>query len=165
MALSFFQNMTKLFAIDNKTFSLIDDEDYLRLSEHRWRVSSNGYFITGERSKRLHRMLMNAPKGVDVDHINNDRLDNRKTNLRICTRADNLHNKRKTDRPCSSIYKGVSRVARNGKWLAEITINGDHINLGHYPTERQASIVYDLWALDAFGEYAHLNHSNAVLGP
>ncbi|MDR2485549.1 MAG: HNH endonuclease, partial [Treponema sp.] len=81
---------------------LIDDEDYERVCVIKWRRTSAGpYFGTGKRINGkykivwLHRFIIDAPEGFEVDHINLDTLDNRKANLRVCTRAQNMHNRSK----------------------------------------------------------------------
>ena len=108
--------------------TLVDDEDYDRVVEAVITYTPTGkprkgtgkwyaheclpgyiYAMNGSRDMAVHRVIMNAPKGMDVDHINGDRLDNRKENLRICTRSQNSQNK-KSRRDSKSGYKGVYEV-------------------------------------------------------
>jgi hypothetical protein len=70
---------------------MVSDEDYQRLSIRRWFIRKNGYVQSGH--GLLHRVIMNAPSGLEVDHINRNRLDNRRENLRICTHKENSQNK------------------------------------------------------------------------
>jgi hypothetical protein len=79
----------------------------------------------------MHRVVVNAPKGTVVDHINGDSLDNRKENLRICTNAENVRNSPKHSNNTSG-YKGVIWAKREQKWCAQIIVDGKLINLGYY---------------------------------
>jgi AP2 domain/HNH endonuclease len=107
----------------------------------------------------MHRLILGLPQyrelKIDVDHINGDGLDNRRANLRIATRAQNLANS--GSRQGSSQYKGVSFCRQTGRWKAQITIGGQNHNLGRYSTEEEAAAVYNAAALEAWGEHAHLN--------
>lgn len=80
----------------------------------------------------LHRLLMEAPKGLDVDHVNHDMLDCRRTNLRICTRSQNLQN-RKSALPSSTTgVKNVGWSSRNGKYIVSLTIKGKKVWIGQF---------------------------------
>lgn len=76
-------------------YTLVDVEDVEKVASYKWHVSDNGYVINRTHGKtvRIHRLIMNTPKYMDTDHINHNKLDNRKTNLRICTRSANLRNR------------------------------------------------------------------------
>jgi len=112
------------------SYAMVDDEDYDRIMEAirskktgmpgKWYVhASDGkggeyeYAVSGGRRLGMHRVVMNAPKGMDVDHKNGDRLNNCKENLRICTRAENSRNKRTRSDSASGI-KGVYYVKNPG---------------------------------------------------
>jgi hypothetical protein len=104
----------------------------------------------------MHRMVVNAPKGLFVDHINHNGLDNRKANLRICTNLQNLRNKRpKTG--CTSEYKGVHWCKGRNKFRANIYLNKKAIHLGYFHDEIAAAKAYDEKARELFGEFAYLN--------
>ncbi len=103
----------------------------------------------------MHRLIMNPPKGMEVDHINGNRLDNRRENLRIVTSQQNKMNS--GTRKHSSIYKGVSWNKNSKSWRANMTFNKKHISLGQYINEYHAALAYDLWALDLFKEFAKTN--------
>jgi len=159
--------MKVLFLNDGITEILVDDQDYDYLSTFSWRLNTGGYAITTNRGLRMHRLIMNAPKDKFVDHLNYNRLDNRRSNLRLCTNAQNLQHSRSARRikhPTSK-YKGVSFAKERSKWLASITLFGHGINLGHYQTEHQAAMVYDLWALELFKEFANPNSNVVLFGP
>ena len=152
--------MTKRISLSGKRgagkFALVDDADYEVLSKYLWRLS-NGYPTTSIRSTRMHRFLMNPPAGLVVDHINGDRLDNRRSNLRVCTHRDNLRN-RVTRRDNESGFKGVSRVRPGGRWKARIRIDERCLHLGVFDTPLEAARCYNEAAQLHYGEFANLNH-------
>lgn len=140
----------------------MDDEDYERLSQYKWHVTWNGYaarygWVDGEyRYIRMHREILEAPDGLDVDHINGDRLDNRKSNLRIVTRTQNNYNS-KVRRNKASRFKGVYWSKQKRKWHARIFIGGRNIHLGFYDSEEDAARAYNEAAKKYLGEYARIN--------
>ena len=148
--------------LSNKV-AIVDDEDYDRVMEainsrakwyaHSPPPSKKYYAMNGDRDILIHRIVMNAPKGMDVDHINGDPLDNRKENLRICTRSENCRNK-KVRADSKSGYKGVE-VRPSGRFRAYIGL--PKCNLGTYDTPEEAAIAYDKKAIELFGEFANLN--------
>lgn len=100
------------------------------------------------------------PRGFLVDHINRDKLDCRKGNLRLATRKDNEANKRKRRGNTSSKYKGVSKMGGSGRkspWRATITLDKVQTPLGCYTTEEEAARAYDERAIVEFGEFAWIN--------
>ena len=116
-----------------------------------------------QRSKKiyLHRYIMRARDGQKVDHRNNDPLDNRKVNLRFATHQQNMFNKKKhpahRGKPTSSPYKGVTWDRSRKKYKAQIKKDGVNHNLGCYPDQRSAAKVYDLAAIEMFGDFAQTN--------
>jgi hypothetical protein len=104
----------------------------------------------------LHRLVMQAARGVQVDHIDGDGLNNRRSNLRICTNGLNQRNQRKSAGKTSQ-YKGVSRHKASGKWQAFIQHEGKSKWLGNFENEVAAAIAYDFAAERLFGEFAHVN--------
>lgn len=116
--------------------------------------------IPAQKGKRttikMHRVVMNAQPGDIVDHINGNGLDNRKENLRIVSNKLNARN-RKAHAGSSSIYKGVSYLARLGKWQVNICEDGINHYVGVYESEEQAARAYDRHAISRFGQYARLN--------
>lgn len=145
----------------------IDDEDYEKIKNYNWGAYKhhNGcYYVISKKRKctmvgwetiRIHRVIMDAPKGMSVDHINHDTLDNRKSNLRICTNAENRRNS--ISRKGLSKYKGVSFSKEMKKWQACIFPNKKAIRLGFFDIESEAAIAYNIAAKKYFGEYASLN--------
>lgn len=140
--------------------ALIDDEDYELVSRHKWSYDGNGYAITsvypGKKTLRMHRLILGAPNGVMVDHINHNGLDNRKSNIRLCTSKQNSKNRRAW-KNSKSRYKGVYWVADCKKWKCEITIKGRRKYLGIFKTEEEAAKAFNDKAKELHGEFACLN--------
>ena len=105
----------------------------------------------------MHRMIMKPPKGMVVDHINCDGLDNRRANLRFATRQQNKCNTRPISRRCSSKYKGVFWARDRCKWRAVVTSKGKRMNLGAFDNEVEAARVRDAAAKKYHGQFAWLN--------
>lgn len=103
----------------------------------------------------LHRLITKAPKGLFVDHINGDKLDNRKKNLRICTSAQSACNT-KTSSNSKSGFKGVWKLPY-GRWCAQITKNREKIHVGVFDTPEEAALAYNKKAKELHGEFAWLN--------
>lgn len=138
--------------------ALVDEISLPILSGNKWVVTSSGtrwYAIRGRGEKRqyMHRLLAEAPKGKDVDHINGNTLDNRLINLRVCTRQQNTFNAK--SRNPKSGYKGVAKY--NKKWGARLTINGKNLYLGVFDTPEEAARKYDSIAKSIYGEFARTN--------
>lgn len=141
--------------------AVVDDDDFNFLSQHRWHYMTVGYAArrdgrVGWKVVYLHRLIIGAKKGEEVDHINGNTLDCRKGNLRIVNRSHNMANTclRSTN---TSGYKGVSFDKRRNKWYAEITVNYKKIHLGRYVDIIEAAKVYNEAAKKYFGEFARLN--------
>ena len=108
--------------------------------------------------------MVTNEKSIDVndnmviDHINNNPLDNRIINLRVCTQTQNQMNRQKRRRNTTSQYKGVCWLKQNKKWKAQICINNKRKHIGYYDTELEASIEYDKAAILHHGIYCNINH-------
>jgi hypothetical protein len=100
---------------------------------------------------------MNPPDGMEVDHINGNKIDNRRANLRIVTRSQNQMNRMKSGEGMSSKFKGVSFAALRQRWVAYITQDRIKIQIGYYKDELAAARAYDAKARELFGEFAYLN--------
>lgn len=149
--------------------ALVDASDFERLSKCRWHAMrlTCGQWVAVRNSPKddrgrqhriyMHRAIMDAPKGMDVDHANHDTLDNRKANLRVCWHAQNMANKRVQDNPKSSKFKGVSWHRTTGKWQARICQNAHRVYLGCYASEKEAADIYDLASSIIFGDFARNN--------
>lgn len=137
----------------------IDTEDIDKIKEHKWFYNRSGYAETKIKNKILrmqHKVFGKPSAGFDTDHINQDKLDNRKLNLRFCTRSQNMANRGKASTNTSG-FKGVAWNKFNNKWKAQITINYKSMHLGYYKNKIKAAIAYNEAALKYFGEFASLN--------
>lgn len=137
--------------------AVVDDEDYDFLMQWKWRYQK-GYAVRDIRKKQLymHRVILNTPLGFDTDHINLNRLDNRKSNLRIATRFENNCN-RKLRSDNDSGFKGVCWAVNRAKWRAYIFHKGKHFHLGYFENVKDAANAYNEAAKSRFGEFARLN--------
>lgn len=160
----------KDIVLSNGMVATVDDQDFHVLSQHKWGVINNGSHIYASRGTRkkgqkykkvlMHRFLMGEPKGKMIDHINGNTLDNRKENLRLANRSNNLQNsKLRSDSKCS--FKGVSRKTSEigtVRYTARIQINpNERLFLGYFETEIEAAKAYNVAAVKHFGEFAKLN--------
>lgn len=140
-------------------FAIVDDEDYGWLNQWKWCTMQTPYGFVAVRRKGkstmyMHRLITGAVHGKEVDHKNHIRLDNRKANLRVCTRSQNAKNQ-VLQKNTASRYKGVRR--RCNRWQARIMNNRKSFYLGSYKTENEAAKAYDSEAVRLFGEFAYLN--------
>src|SRR6187402_2249722 len=118
----------KQIPLDKGKMAIVDDEDYEWLSSFLWRahnprgkVGNSFYALTGYRGITMHRLLTLCPKGLQVDHINGDTLDNRKSNLRICTAQENIRNRKPViTKRSKSKFLGVDLNRSGSKWVARI---------------------------------------------
>ena len=147
-------------------FAVVDDADYLLVAQFKW-CYDNGYAVRkvtispGKYKKLLlHRFLLNAEHGQMVDHADGNRLNNTRSNLRICNGTQNNANRRRlpvrTGRSASR-YRGVSKSLNSSYWGARIRINERLTYIGSFSTEEAAAKAYDAKAIELFGEFAVLN--------
>jgi len=145
--------------------TLVDDEDFDRLSQYKWYLKVDKgmeYVASTVGAVKMHRIIMGQPAGMVVDHINHDTLDNRKCNLRVCTRAENSQNGKA--RHNRSGYKGVTKVGgRSKRWLAQIMVDGKKHILGRYLDPKEAAKVYDEAAEKLHGEFALTNRAGGLM--
>ncbi len=142
--------------------AIVDDADYEALIKWSWFYSA-GY--AARKSSRLlgeprliymHREIMQAPPGMEVDHIRTGgTLDNRRENLRICTTAQNQYNRKLQSH--SSAFKGVHWQKQKEKWCAQIKFNGHSMHIGYFDDPERAALAYDEKARELFGEFARTN--------
>jgi hypothetical protein len=144
--------------------ALVDDEDYAWLNQWKWYAKrcKNLFYATrtihpkgGKHYNLLmHRVVLETPNGVDVDHVDHNGLNNQKFNLRHCTRAENSRNASKAKNRTSP-FKGV--YLGNGLIRASIRVDLKLINIGCFNTHEEAARAYDKKAIEYFGEFAQLN--------
>lgn len=141
---------------------LLDGEDVELVSNYQWCVGTHGYATNGAGKNQLlfHRLVTKANSTDFVDHINRNKLDNRKSNLRICTAGQNAYNKEKLNTNTSG-YKGVC-LLKNDRWQAQIGYDGKSIYLGIFLDAVSAAMAYDKAALRLTGDFALLNFPDSV---
>jgi len=135
-----------------------DKADYDMVKKHSWHLSKKGYISTKRKGKvvPLHKVILNYPSWMEVDHISRDRTDNRRSNLRICNHQENCFNQ-SLKRTNTSGYIGVSRAKRVNAYEAYIHFCGRKYHIGTFDDSRLAAKVRDNAASMLFGEYASLN--------
>lgn len=158
--------MKRIKLTQNK-YALVDDEDYEQINQYKWQihyVGRNCYArgnlqkVNREWKKQyMHRLIMNCPEELQIDHINHNGIDNRKRNLRICTQSQNNRSQRSWQKKTSSKYKGVCWNNYSGKWKTQIRLNNKEIHIGYYANEINAALAYDKKAEELFGKFAYLN--------
>lgn len=125
-------------------FVVVDLADYNRLSKYSWSLNNYGYVRARVNTNgvitypMMHRMIMGeVPQGLEIDHIDKNKLNNTRDNLRIVTRLDNMHNRPKSRKNTSGVT-GVSWYSCKQKWVAVIHVNNRKINLGSYHSKEEA---------------------------
>lgn len=154
--------MTREIPIGRTSTAIVDDEDYDYLVQWKWQLTSGGYAARkGDKSKGeksmvlMHRIIAQTPEDLVCDHINGNRLDNQRRNLRNCTQQQNAKNLHGAWGKVE--YKGVTKLLRTRRWRAGICVDGERINLGWFKTPEDAATAYNTVASIVFGEFAALN--------
>jgi hypothetical protein len=146
---------------------IVDDEDFKRLNKWKWHFHKPNYArrrqyfgrINGKEISRMlemHREIMNAKEGEEIDHKNHNGLDNRKENLRRCTHSQNIANSTIWKHNTSG-FRGVSLNKKLKKWVSYITLNQKFIHLGVFNNKREAALAYNIASQKYFGEFAYQN--------
>lgn len=137
--------------------AIVSEEDFDRVIQHKWHATAkrNTWYARSIKAGLMHRFILNPPPHMEVDHKNHNGLDNRRTNLRVCSHAENQANRRSiTGR---SSFKGVSWNERSKKYSAYLYHKGKRRWLGQFDREEDAAAAYDRAAKETFGEFAFLN--------
>jgi hypothetical protein len=155
--------------LGDNMFTIVEPRDFYWLNNFHWSPAGIGKHIyavrnitkagAGTTAIRLHREIMNHPKGLLVDHRNRNTLDNRRENLRLATNSQNQFNKAKTSRKTSSRFIGVFLEKCTGRWIAKVTVERKRIWSGRFDSEIDAAKAYDEAAKKYHGEFARLNFS------
>lgn len=149
-----------MYKIQNGSI-LIDKKDKEVISKFKWYISANGYVLgnngttKNRKTHYLHRFLLNVKgRKIQVDHINRNKLDNRRANLRLCTQQQNSGNMKQ---PKGKLGKGVRKASRSSRFIAVIKVGGKSIYAGTFDTVQEAKDAYDKIALEWFGPFALTN--------
>lgn len=156
--------MTREIPLTKGQVAIVDDEDYEYLSQFKWQAfyHRKTYYAVrhskgvGKSGVQMHREIMGAAAGVQVDHRDRNGLHNWRGNLRFCTNAQNLAN-RGPNKNNKSGYKGVGWDRAKKKWCARIKVNRKTIYLGRYHGIQEAARAYDEAAKEYFGEFTWMN--------
>ncbi len=148
-------------------WTIVEPQDYYWLSRYQWSIIGNGrkfyairnIVVRPRKTKilNLHRAIMDAPAGLMVDHKNGDSLDNRRANLRLATRAQNVQNSQKRSTKTTSRFIGINLEKKSGRWAVKIVYEGKRLWLGRFKDELEAAKAYDAAAKKYHGEFARLN--------
>jgi hypothetical protein len=139
-----------LWAVDGsvKAVALVDRGDHERLSAHRWHLISTGYAArrTTAGTVLMHRELLGltVDSSLEADHINRDKLDNRRANLRVATRSQNAQNTQ-ARRGGTSRHRGVCWDKRDRVWRAQAQLNGRNVYIGGFKSEADAADAASAW--------------------
>jgi len=139
---------------NKKGEAIIDIEDHTKVKDVKWGLLNNGYVHS--RFGLLHRFVNDTPREMDTDHINLNKLDNRKSNLRSCTKTQNSMNIGIMSSNQSG-FKGVCWDKEQQKWIAYISLNKQQVVLGRFRNKIEAAIKYNETAIEHYGEFARLN--------
>jgi hypothetical protein len=164
--------------------ALVDDADFETVSRYKWRAVKNEAFgqtywyaqahlpmVDGRRKDvKMHRLIMGAPDGVQVDHRDFDGLNNQRYNIRIASAVQNGSHRRKSVAilavRCSSPFKGVTFVAdqrvKSRPWKAMIGYKNERRLVGYFATDKEAAAAYDAAARTLHGEFAKLNFPDSA---
>ncbi len=156
----------RLIPLTQGKYAIVDAEDYPQLSKYKWQARKKGNTYYASRGVwqdgrsvviYMHRQILGAKEGEEIDHIDHNGLDNRECNIRICTRSQNNQNQQPQKRNNTSRYKGVHWNKKDSKWIAQIKKDGTKIHLGSFDNENIAAEIYNIKAKEIYGEFAHLN--------
>jgi hypothetical protein len=158
----------RLIALTQNQNAAVDAEDFEFLNQWNWcatwdPTTKSFYAVRDHGRIRMHRQILGCRPEEEGDHRNNDTLDNRRSNLRACTRRQNGANRTMRVMTQSSKFRGVYWNKHAGKWISQIGGSGFHQYLGLFVNEEDAARAYDVAASAKFGEFAKLNFPNLVV--
>ena len=133
-------------------FAIVDDEDYDKIIKRKWHQDAHGYAV--RKHGRMHRDILQVSGKKIIDHINGNILDNRKANLRICTKTENGQHRIKLPKHNTSGFLGIRQRKGCKTWQARITVNGQEICLGSFADVRDAIGARRKAEQKYFGDFA-----------
>ena len=156
----------KQISLSQGKSALVSDEDFEYLSKWKWQCDRDGYAVrhtksNGNKTIRMHRVIAERAgldiKGREVDHINQNKVDNQRKNVRSATHAENMRNVgNRVDN--TSGFKGVSWDKKSRLWHAQISRDGKRVSIGYFNTREQAAAAYDKEAIKLQGDFACPNN-------
>lgn len=152
-----YQNSPYRIPLRNRAFALVDEQDFERVNAHKWHLSKTGYAqssLDGKCPKMHHFVFRKPEKGYVIDHIDEDKLNNKLTNLRQASYSENSQNRSTRKKTKSCQYKGVSYRKDRCKYFC--LMDGKTIYYGDDPQE--AARMYDIYTFQKYGQYANNNH-------
>lgn len=158
-------------ACSNGKAIVVDAEDFHFLSKFRWHQIGDYPSTWGKKLEPsynracvpIHEFLLRSnDPDIEVDHVNQNPFDNRKSNLRLASRMENAANRRKSKNQLGD-YKGITLDKRSNRWKARIKVNGREKSLGLFDNPKDAAMLYDFAAKRFFGEFAFLNFPNETI--
>lgn len=157
----------KEIALSQGLVAIVDDQDFEWLSEWKWCVlkranCQHAVRRAPDRYVYMHREIVNAKSGEEVDHANLNGLDNTRSNLRKASRGNNMHNVGKRKGEATSRFKGVCWSKRDRLWVAQSTVNYKNHRLGGFKHEIAAALAYDRFAREQHGAFARLNFQYGI---
>jgi hypothetical protein len=146
-----------------KTFTIVDDENYDYLNQWKWYKSYYGYAVRMKIIKNkticiyMHRLISGDPKRNEIDHINGNRLDNRKKNLRTCTPKQNSRNRKAIQSKLYCHYKGVCYDKHKKEWESSLWINRKRIERRRFDSCLEGVLYYNKIARKYYGAFSKVN--------
>jgi hypothetical protein len=148
----------KELPLKNGGTTIVSDEDYERLSAFTWTKTNRGYASRGSGSKVMHKYILSPKDGFEVDHINRDKLDNRRENLRYVTHKENMQNYTPVAWTKTSKYRGVFKESASGQYRVNIRIdNNKKLYVGRFKDEIDAALAFDINNIELKGKKARCN--------
>lgn len=156
---------------DSQKFCKVDDEDYQKLSQYKWYLSHKSYanrnrkIIDGKKDIEpigMHTFILGKKDGLVIDHINEDKLDNQKSNLRYISNTENIR-RRGADKRSTTGYKGVYRFKSKNlksttiRYLSHIRVDGRLICLGYFKDKKEAALAYNKASKKYHGDFGFQN--------
>lgn len=155
----------KFIPLKQGGFAIVDDRDFCILSKFKWRLDTKGYVqrtLRKSKSISLHVSVLGVKQGKEIDHVNGNKLDNRRANLRHVSHSQNMRNM-KIHKDNKSGFKGVSLHKHSGLHTARICVNRISIHLGYFKSAIEASLAYCKASLKYHGVFGRVDAKPSLL--